>query len=141
MVERCFPVIVSPPPRTMRRSLSSPCVPASQPKQINEIKDFLLTARRKDAKCTLSLFRSTRQPHGTSGASGCSMRCWRPSLPETLLGGLGQTCGCQRTDHAFHQRPTHILRVTSVAALLLLPPLAMLQLMMMARLAFPRSSC
>jgi hypothetical protein len=25
----------------------------SQPKQINEIKDFLLTARRKDAKCTL----------------------------------------------------------------------------------------
>jgi len=25
----------------------------SMPKQINEIKDFLLTARRKDAKCTL----------------------------------------------------------------------------------------
>lgn len=25
-----------------------------QPKQIHEIKDFLLTARRKDAKCTLA---------------------------------------------------------------------------------------
>ena len=27
--------------------------PLAQPKQISEIKDFLLTARRKDAKCTL----------------------------------------------------------------------------------------
>ena len=26
--------------------------PLAQPKQISEIKDFLLTARRKDAKCT-----------------------------------------------------------------------------------------
>ena len=63
-----LPFIVSPPPRTMRRSLSSPCVSASQPKQINEIKDFLLTARRKDAKCTLSLFRSTPDSHTAQAA-------------------------------------------------------------------------
>ena len=29
-------------------------LPSPQPKQIHEIKDFLLTARRKDAKCTLT---------------------------------------------------------------------------------------
>lgn len=32
---------------------SLPALAAPQPKQINEIKDFLLTARRKDAKCEL----------------------------------------------------------------------------------------
>lgn len=36
-------------PRARRLTLPGP-LPAAQPKQIKEIKDFLLTARRKDAK-------------------------------------------------------------------------------------------
>merc|ERR1712137_533675 len=39
--------------------LSHPLLRDSQPKQINEIKDFLLTARRKDAKCAPSFPCST----------------------------------------------------------------------------------
>jgi hypothetical protein len=42
----------------LRTGLTPPCTLCArlwpQPKQINEIKDFLLTARRRDAKCTLA---------------------------------------------------------------------------------------
>ncbi|WVZ66277.1 hypothetical protein U9M48_015521 [Paspalum notatum var. saurae] len=38
------------PPRNPSQPLLSPPPPPSQPKQIHEIKDFLLTARRKDAR-------------------------------------------------------------------------------------------
>jgi len=54
------------------------CAQIAMPKQINEIKDFLLTARRKDAKCA-------SVPAPPYGARAERSRCACTGLVGTLL--------------------------------------------------------
>ena len=75
----------------------APCLPPPlQPKEIMEIKDFLLTARRKDARCACPGVASCHFP---TQAALCCSRCAAPQLASSAS-------AAQR----LHQRPSSVAR-------------------------------